>query len=254
MTLTMITIMGNETEEDGDVEMAVALSANLDLNDPAIEPLNAGVVDTLIGNHRAFLRHLERRLHSRDEAEDVLQDFYLRVMAKAKQIKEPGSTRAWLYKVLASVLADYFRKRASEKRRMLGVPDANWRSILDDGAVDSIICDCVHDLLPGIKNEYAVVLRRADLLQEPRSKIAEELGTTQANIRVRLHRARQAMRKLLELSCLSCPEHGFLKCDCERPLALRRKAEEYHRENCNDPGGDPSDRAEAFESATLVRP
>ncbi len=79
------------------------------------------------------------------------------------------------------------------------------------------ICQCVNDLLPTLKEDYTDLLRRVDLQGASIAEVAVETGMTDNNTRVKLHRARTALRKQLELSCGSCAEHGCLDCDCQRP-------------------------------------
>ena len=83
-------------------------------------------------------------------------------------------------------------------------------AIEPDNEVDGAVCNCLHKLLPTLKPEYADVIWRADLLGEPRDRIAATLGVTLNNVTVRLHRGRQALKKRLEEMCLTCPVHGFL--------------------------------------------
>ena len=45
---------------------------------------NAAPVATLLENHRAFLRYLERRVGDRALAEDILQDAFAKVVARAR--------------------------------------------------------------------------------------------------------------------------------------------------------------------------
>ncbi len=45
--------------------------------------------------------------------------------------------------------------------------------------------------------------------------MAREAGITAKNAGVRLHRARQALKKQLERSCGSCAVHGCLDCSCK---------------------------------------
>jgi RNA polymerase sigma-70 factor (ECF subfamily) len=66
-----------------------------------------------------------------------------------------------------------------------------------------------------LKSEYADVLWRADLIGESRQSIAGTLGISESNFRVRLHRARQALRQRLEETCRTCPIHGYLDCECD---------------------------------------
>jgi hypothetical protein len=86
-------------------------------------------------------------------------------------------------------------------------------------------------LLPNLKAEYAEVLRRVDLEETPLPRVATDLAITTNNATVRLHRARQALRRQLERSCGTCATHrlsrlhlrsrGFLKYGSFVPTNLR---------------------------------
>jgi transposase-like protein len=54
------------------------------------------------------------------------------------------------------------------------------------------------------------------LAGQSRVAVARQLGLTPNNLAVRLHRARQALRKRLEQTCETCPTHGFQSCACPR--------------------------------------
>jgi RNA polymerase sigma-70 factor (ECF subfamily) len=100
-----------------------------------------------------------------------------------------------------------------------------------DPEADRVVCDCLYKLLPTLKAGYADVIWRSDLLGEPRERIAASLGTTLNNITVKLHRGRQALRKRLEETCLTCPVHAFLDCQCEEAERIRdlRRREQHER-------------------------
>jgi RNA polymerase sigma-70 factor (ECF subfamily) len=59
-----------------------------------------------------------------------------------------------------------------------------------------------------------LLIRRVDLDEATIADVASEMGITPGNARVKLHRARRALRRQLELSCGSCAEHGCLDCTC----------------------------------------
>jgi DNA-directed RNA polymerase specialized sigma24 family protein len=64
---------------------------------------------------------------------------------------------------------------------------------------------------------YAELLRQVDLESKSIADVSKQLGITANNTRVKLHRARAALREQLVLSCGSCTEHGCLHCTCSRP-------------------------------------
>jgi RNA polymerase sigma factor (sigma-70 family) len=175
--------------------------------DPAVEA-------ALTENRRDFLRFLTRRLGSADAAEEVLQQFYLRAVSKAFHLRKRESIRAWLYRLLSTVLVDYARREAT-RRRQENAYARQQALIQEDPEFESTVCTCLYTPLPTLKPEYANLLRRLDLLGEPRQEVAAALGVTMNSVTVRLHRARQALKRALLLSCTTCPEHGFLRCACD---------------------------------------
>src|SRR3546814_16229745 len=84
-----------------------------------------------------------------------------------------------------------------------------------DAEIDATVCNCLYRLLPTLKAEYADVIWRADILGEPRDRLAASLGTSLNNVTVRLHRGRKALRIRLEEMCRTCPPHGNRKSDGE---------------------------------------
>ncbi len=172
----------------------------------------------LIANQNAFVNFLNRRVANRSTAEDIFQTFCLRAITKSSNLNDNSSVMAWLFRILRSVLTDHYRSEAARQRRddhyaqeqiVLGT---NHVDIEPEGA----LCMCFLDLLPKLRPEYADVLWRVDLAGEPREKVAADLRTTSANVRVRLHRARSALRKALGECCGSCCENDYRDCTCNK--------------------------------------
>jgi hypothetical protein len=78
-------------------------------------------------------------------------------------------------------------------------------------------CACITALVDTLKPEYAGALRRVDLDGLSVRRFAEETGITPGNAGVRLHRAREALRRQLARSCGACLAHGCLDCHCGEP-------------------------------------
>ena len=173
--------------------------------------------------HHDMMGYLTRRLGNSDEAADVLHDFYIKALSRIGAVRDTEKIRSWMHKVLATTLVDYYR--AQGKRRQ---SEANYKRFEDDvlsheGADDEdlAVCLCLYKLLPTLKPDHAQILWRADLLGETRGDIAAALGISEPNLRVRLHRARQALRSRLEQTCRTCPIHGYLDCDCSYSREIR---------------------------------
>jgi RNA polymerase sigma-70 factor (ECF subfamily) len=191
----------------------------------ATKVTDAAVRRALVESRQELLRFVRRRLGNREEAEDVLQRFSLRALERATELRDTHTVRGWLGRILASTIVDHQRQATRIRRREVPMEQTSIESlaVAPDVELDGVVCNCLYKLLPTLKPEYAEVIWRADILGEPRGRIAASLGTTLNNITVRIHRGRQALKKRLEEMCLTCPVHGFLDCHCEQAERIRQQ-------------------------------
>tara|TARA_R110002167_G_scaffold38412_19_gene119662 strand:- start:519 stop:1142 length:624 start_codon:yes stop_codon:yes gene_type:complete len=179
--------------------------------------LTSEIDAALTKHYHEFRRYLVRRISEPATAEDVLQTFCVRVINSGTVLRNSESAVAWLYTVLRSVLTDHYRSEAARRRR----EDSYMRDrmVLDEDQInpthDKTTCGCLVELVPMLRPDYAEILERIDLSDEPREEVVADLKITPSNARVRLHRARQALRASLEAFCGACSEGRFEDCTCQ---------------------------------------
>lgn len=178
--------------------------------DDALLSRSDDVIARLVGNHREFLAFLQSRLRDRKEAEDVLQGAFVKAIEKVDTLRDDESAVAWFYRLLRNSIVDRHRKRARDAKQ--GESDVD--ELADDPELERAVCRCIDTLIPTIKPEYATILRRVELEEARLTDVAEELAISTNNAAVRLHRARQALKRRLEQSCGTCATHGCLDCTC----------------------------------------
>jgi RNA polymerase sigma factor (sigma-70 family) len=170
-------------------------------------------VKLLVDSRRQFLAFVERRVGDRAAAEEILQTAYVKGAEKADGVRDRESVVAWFYRVLRNAIADHFRRRGAEERAL-----ERYARELDPSAEDvellDAVCSCVGRLLLTLKPEYEQVVRAVDLEGRDVRAVAEATGISANNVSVRLHRARQALRRQLERACGACATHGCLDCTC----------------------------------------
>lgn len=191
----------------------------------AAKATDAAVRRALVESRQELLGFLRRRLDSREEAEELLQRFSLRALERASDLRDVRTVRGWLGRILASTIVDHQRRAMRAHRREVAMDETDIENLAvePDGELDGAVCNCLYKLLPTLKPDYAEVIWRADILGEPRDRIAASLGTTLNNVTVRIHRGRQALKRRLEEMCLTCPVHGFLDCRCDEAERIRQQ-------------------------------
>ena len=178
--------------------------------------LSPGVLRVLMANHDRWLGFLQRRVKRRDIAEEILQDAFVRSIARGGSLREDESAVAWFYRLLRNAIVDHMRDEAFEQRGRAALAretDLNASGELDQDLIDTI-CACVTSLLGTLKSDYATAIRRVELEGESLQTFAAAMGITRGNATVRLFRARQALRRRIEQSCGTCATHGGYQCEC----------------------------------------
>jgi RNA polymerase sigma-70 factor (ECF subfamily) len=175
------------------------------------------VAQVLVDNHRRFLAFLQRRVPSREVAEDILQDAFVRGITKAPPMQDSESIVAWFYRVLRNAIIDHYRRTGAEARAYAHVlAEADDAITPSDTELFETVCACVMDLVGTLKPEYAASIRRVDLDGIPVKTFAAEEGISPNNAAVRLHRAHQALKRQVIETCGTCAEHGCYRCECKR--------------------------------------
>ena len=181
-----------------------------------MEPSQSGgdsIAERLIDARGQFLGYIRKRVGDPDLAEDILQDSLLRAIRAAPDLRNEERLIPWFYRVLQNAIVDAYRRRGVEDARVVvtEVPE-----IAAEPEHDAELCACFEWLVPTLKPEYAELIRAVELGDEPPAVAASRLGITPNNLKVRRHRARQALRRKLEQTCRTCADHGCLDCTCGR--------------------------------------
>lgn len=182
-------------------------------------------LNVLVENHRRFLAFLERRVGSREAAEDILQEAYVRSLDRVATVRDMDALVPWFYRLLRNAAVDYFRHRGAEERALEYVAGTADDSAEIDEEWQHQVCDCIAALAETLKPEYAEAIKRIDLGGMAVADFAREIGITPNNAGVRLHRAHDALRRQLALSCSTCSVHGCLDCTCGHPAQRSHQKE-----------------------------
>lgn len=178
---------------------------------------NPALARALVDNHRAFLAFLERRVGSREVAEDLLQEAFARGIDRIDTLRDEDSVVAWFYRSLRNAVIDHYRRNDARRRNLERFAGEIASAASPDAELLAEACRCVLSLADTLKPEYAEAIRRIDVEGLPVKDFAAEKGMSANNAGVRVFRAREALRKQVSRSCGTCAEHGCLDCSCGAP-------------------------------------
>lgn len=158
-----------------------------------------------------MLRTARRILGDNEVAEDVVQTSFSSVFRSLESFQGRSSLKTWIYRIVVNEALMELRKQRRRNEQpideLLPVFDKNGCRIEVDWAdfqtpeillQRSEISEVVSKSIGQLPENYRIVLLLRDIEELSSSEVAEVLGLSEANVKVRLHRARAALKKLLE--------------------------------------------------------
>jgi RNA polymerase sigma-70 factor (ECF subfamily) len=150
------------------------------------------LVDTLSPQ---FFRFFLGQVRSRELADDLLQDFWLRIHSARRTYRPSEPVLPWMYAIARRVRIDQFRKtrnRASRELQMDKLPDVAAREASEAGNVDF---ETLLAALPESQREVLVMLKVSGLSVD---EVARATGTSAGSVKQKAHRAYEKLRGMLK--------------------------------------------------------
>ncbi len=183
-------------------------------NAPPGQEFPAGNVPSLeevVRDHAPRVYNLARRmLNNDDDAEDVTQEVFLRVVQKLPEFRGESDITTWLHRITVNVALYHRQRRAAQNENRVhdpletvledkvpSGPSRQWSAgpeeVLQDREAQALIEQAIADL-PEVYRDVFVL---ADVEGLPNQEISDLLGLSLSAVKSRLHRARLMLRNAL---------------------------------------------------------
>jgi len=129
-------------------------------------------------------------LGNRDEAEEAVQESFCRAWRKLDTLQDHAKFRVWITGILYRICCDVLRRRVRTKRILGALPQV-------DAAADPAAAGVVDEAME-LPEEYRAPIVLFYLQEMTVAELAETLGISEENAKVRLHRGRKMLRERLE--------------------------------------------------------
>ena len=147
--------------------------------------------------HDKLLGFIQHRVQNRADAEDILQDVFIRVQLRIDTVRESSSIGSWLYQITRNAIIDYYRthKPHVELPETLIAPERDTETARQE------IEDCMPPLIKNLPDSYREAVMLSEIEGLPQKQIAEKQGLSLSGAKSRIQRGRAMIKDMLNHCC-----------------------------------------------------
>ena len=189
------------TDMPGDAMLVSALRAG---SDEAFETLVRRYAGRLLRVARRFLRNEE-------DARDAVQDAFVSAFRSIQKFEAGSKLSTWLHRIVVNSALMKLRTQRRHPEEDIETllprfaadghqvePSVDWSPSAEDLVERGEMRELVRRSIDELPDSYRVVLLMRDIEELSTDETARALGITATAVKVRLHRARQALRTVLD--------------------------------------------------------
>ncbi len=149
-------------------------------------------------------------------ADDLAQETFIKIQENLESLRDPEKISSWIFSIAHHLCQDYFRvlRKSSSREEihegLVALQETPVQKELEQGEMSR----CVQDKLSLLPEAQRSIIIFADSMGFSHQEIADLFGLTVENVKVRLHRARNEMKAILEKECtFEVDERSVLVCE-----------------------------------------
>lgn len=183
------------------------------------------ISDLYQAHYSEIQRYLARFVAEMD-AEDLAQTVFVKADRGLEEFRGDSTPRVWLYRIAINTLNDFLKSKGCRAREAeVRISQAELERFDRSGHQEDLVekdvlrremNDCIVEFIHRLPESYATVLILNELEGYKNTEIAEILGISLDNVKIRLHRARARLQAELKEGC----DFSY---NCENELECQRR-------------------------------
>lgn len=154
--------------------------------------------------HQDVFQFLFYMVKNKEQAEDLVQEVYIRVLKSYERFEGKSSEKTWLFSIARNVAIDSFRKQKGWKQKILEKFDWSTQQVKDDNPIPEEIAvqkeevQLIYRCLDQCTMDQRMVIVMRYIHELSIAETAAALNWTESKVKTTQHRALKILKKHLE--------------------------------------------------------
>lgn len=174
---------------------------------------SAGIWEQVHKHLRAFIL---KRVNNDAEADDILQEVFLRVHRHLHRLQDPDRLLSWIFQITRHVIIDHYRSlqkcRESSVGLAVDMEDDTTSPDLPESLPDEVqteLADCLRPMLEKLPLKYREAVSLVELEGLTNQAAASRLEISVPGMKSRVQRGRRHLKEMLDACCvIELDSHG----------------------------------------------
>lgn len=134
-----------------------------------------------------------KRVKSRNGANDIFQNTFLKIHKNLYKLKNEAKVRAWIFQIARNEIANYFQEESTYRDKLNASEEASLHEF-------QVVC-CFDKLIHELPQIYKEVIERVYIQGQKQKEVAHELNISLENTKARVRRAKDILKKKFQECC-----------------------------------------------------
>ena len=145
-----------------------------------------------------LLGFIRRQVRDVEDAEDILQDVFVKIHTQIDSVKESNKLESWLFQVTRNTIVDYYRSRKPTE----ALPDwLEQKNINDSEKTRKELSLCLESMVKMLPEKYKKSVQLSEIEGKTQQEVARLERISLSGAKSRVQRGRKLLKEILNDCC-----------------------------------------------------
>lgn len=159
------------------------------------------VADLFKQFHSEMLAYIKSKVRSREDAEDILQNVFIKISSGIDKLEEEIKIKNWIFTITRNAIIDYYRVNANQKKLVISEELDEHITEAEDEDQTKGLDQCMASMIRLLPDEYRDIIVQSEIEGIKQKDLAEKYGIAYPSIRSRVQRGRERLKQLFYSCC-----------------------------------------------------
>jgi RNA polymerase sigma-70 factor, ECF subfamily len=150
--------------------------------------------------HQQLLAFIQSKIKSKEDAEDILQNVFIKISLNIDTLTEEVKLKSWIYSITRNSIIDYYRVNSGKNKTSSEEVSEHIPEVENADTTKGLDL-CISGMIELLPKEYREIIIDSEITGIKQKDLVDKYGVAYPSIRSRVQRGRARIKGLLTACC-----------------------------------------------------